>query len=763
MDYLHELKINEQITNPLKNEDEIKCILKNKKKEQYYKFTYNPNSVIQNLKYNLINTKQFTKDELDEILRIKFQTEVKYNCCNCISIVLYFLDCKIENYLRYIQSIYRTVLNVEKKLPDWIVRIYFDKSVYKCLEKDKLEYPKIYYCFDKIFNSTNTEIYTYECNNFDSDDFSISSLRSLRFLPAIEEDTNICVFREADGIVSNLDCHNLDIFSKSDKLFYVVDIGLISFKNRYNDNLKIEYYSPVITREGYNEGSYSKWLQYYKIEFMNEFFGYNHKNYTFKKLNVIELAAGVLALKLKIKSEYYYLSINELSQHINSLQTESDSSNFIKTSNNKYYQKKILQIGFDEMLLLHIFKELISVNLINFKTASKVEYETYNQDFQYYLNLFLPSKKINLYEKNNYDNNILNKDVLIKQYQYLFEQNIINNNNLYLEDYLLDISNLYNKKSKNIFIFIYDSILLKNITCDFAFNLDDDQLNKYNITNYNNWKYNLNELINEDYILDLDKFYDSYSIKCNNFTNSLPHEKKYKYYYLAYKNKNSSEIILNSDAIYKDPNNLENAKYCIVNYYDIGFNLVNDLNLYFDRLPILDLDLDYKLELIVCNFFTIKYFIEIIKKKQFNILEITIVNKQNYDITDLILSLENTSIINIKLIDDHKYSEQLNTKKEEIMLNNLLNNNSTFKKSYKLDELDKIVLNFYNIEIDDSIILAIKKSLDNYIENDVKIRVIIDFDIVFPLLDTIELKKSELVRLLNYSLVNRKDQHIIIL
>ena len=40
---------------------------------------------------------------------------------------------KIDNMEKYLFSIYRTVKNVEKNLTDWIVRLYFDMTVYNCV------------------------------------------------------------------------------------------------------------------------------------------------------------------------------------------------------------------------------------------------------------------------------------------------------------------------------------------------------------------------------------------------------------------------------------------------------------------------------------------------------------------------------------------------------------------------------------------------------------------------------------------------------
>src|SRR4029078_4141397 len=81
-------------------------------------------------------------------------TEIYSNCCNCISFVLYYSECKDENKLAlFLRSLLASVINIKKYLPSWLVRIYLDETVYSCIqsllkerkisEKNEQEYEKM--------------------------------------------------------------------------------------------------------------------------------------------------------------------------------------------------------------------------------------------------------------------------------------------------------------------------------------------------------------------------------------------------------------------------------------------------------------------------------------------------------------------------------------------------------------------------------------------------------------------------------------------
>lgn len=140
-------------TNPL-DEKEIYSLI-NTKKKKYYIHRYDP---------SLILKKLFTFPHINE----HFDLEVKNNCCNRISISLYFTErLNLDKCVIYLTSIRRTVNNVRKNLPDWLVRLYLDSSVYKKLMNSKEGKYKGYIkeSLNLLLNAENVEIYTYCCPN----------------------------------------------------------------------------------------------------------------------------------------------------------------------------------------------------------------------------------------------------------------------------------------------------------------------------------------------------------------------------------------------------------------------------------------------------------------------------------------------------------------------------------------------------------------------------------------------------------------------
>ncbi|ARF10092.1 hypothetical protein Indivirus_13_6 [Indivirus ILV1] len=438
--------VNRPTPNPIyPNDKSLKCTLISTQKKNYYKFTYDGQKIVNRYKeYNI-------EGLLDNV-----NTNTYNNCCNCISLTLYTKDCRDKRLKTFMTSLLASVINIKKHLPGWLVRIYFDETVYNCiknyklpkqlifnkdyyknilhdmwlgisedrqskcivkqgitsytkgifkdilnvsddddddttwdddyvnnpiidifrksineeiinakkrmkqilhLKKENLSYenlnkfklddkynmiPNVFnflennecinidtipykdeiekfinlidecvnfnynlnnnipYLFDKIISSDNVEVYTYLC-----DDWQLVKTRSLRFLPLIQEDVNICIIRDADGIVSKRDCININLFSHDErKMFYLINYG---------------NFSPFY-------GHYSSWLQNYAPQFMNKY------------KNAYQLLAGCFGTKIKIKEDYYNNSIITL-------------SNIIHPDN----------VGFDELILLYIYKNFISV------------------------------------------------------------------------------------------------------------------------------------------------------------------------------------------------------------------------------------------------------------------------------------------------------------------------------------------------------------------------------------------------------------------
>ena len=303
------------------------CKLITNRRSNYYIHTYNPKPVL-----------NIYKDKIAKIFDFKPRSQ----CCNCVAIVLYSTNHPEAILYRYLPSIIKTIQNVKNSLSDWIVRLYLDVSVFETIKSLKhrgdevidprykklrinMDLEEIFVddMIDYIFNADNVEVYTYLCSSLLDTD--VEKIRTFRFLPMIDSTVNVCAIREADGIVTNLDCHNLRMFSQSERIFYFIPLsGFMGAKGIYHPE------GDVIKR------GYSEWISLYKKELRPDFFA--------KYNNLYDILAGTLALRLKLKEEIYV-------QHVMNLESMISSNwNFL------------YNYGFDEILLLDIFKEVISVS-----------------------------------------------------------------------------------------------------------------------------------------------------------------------------------------------------------------------------------------------------------------------------------------------------------------------------------------------------------------------------------------------------------------
>ncbi|AYV78148.1 MAG: hypothetical protein Edafosvirus5_66 [Edafosvirus sp.] len=309
------------------------CLLINNKKTSYYIHKYKPERILSRIRGYASEDRTEMLTYINQI----FDLTPKDKCCNCISISLYYLDefyydiGKLKSYLLCIQ---RTVKNVRRCLSDWLIRIYLDVSVYTTVrnnaikEEANVEKRKnVTDILDFLFTAENVEIYTFFCKNILDKSTPIHNIRSYRFLSMIDPSVNISVIREADGIVTKIDCHNIKIFSDSDRIFYFL---------------------PFLTDETVRDKSnglsaYSIWLRLYKKYMSTEYFKI--------KNNQMEILAGTLAVSLKIKHDKYFTTMTGIKANIDSLfKDQRDDYNYRATST-----------GFDEIFLLDLFKDLISV------------------------------------------------------------------------------------------------------------------------------------------------------------------------------------------------------------------------------------------------------------------------------------------------------------------------------------------------------------------------------------------------------------------
>jgi hypothetical protein len=343
------------VNNPLNQSEH--CRLFNKRADpMYYTHRYDPGPILERLSSRLFQ--HFPSEVLDRFVR-----EPQEGCCNAISITLYITQCNASTLKKYLYSIHRSVKNVLKKLPDWIVRLYLDTSVEECVQ----EFGDFTSIFNAIKDSPNVEVYTYDCPSFKKDappatKIPIARTRTLRFLPLSDPDVNFCVVREADGIVSNLDCHNIKMFASNPNILFYLPVVKI-----YRTDLKFD--------------SYATWLQLYKVLFEYDFFN--------EYQNITDFLAGAFCCRLKLKREYYIEITRSLQERINGLFVINPSgkvtlNEHLLTSNQlgvplitkfqitlsdfiKQLPKQalnLLAIGFDEIILLAIYKECISLKFV---------------------------------------------------------------------------------------------------------------------------------------------------------------------------------------------------------------------------------------------------------------------------------------------------------------------------------------------------------------------------------------------------------------
>jgi hypothetical protein len=516
---------NNYVSNPITFDIDDKCILMNTKKIAYYTHTYNPSREFEILR-GLQSQLNIPADYLD-----RFDNKPKEGCCNVISITLYFEQCVVnKRFETFINGINRTVKNVRKNLPNWIVRLYLDKSVYDCFTKldfnvknnDKISKPSrdnfISYIkmFDDIVSSPNVELYTFNCNKTSD----LARTRIHRFLPMIDPNVNLYIIREADGFVSNLDCHNIKIYEKSNRLFYLVSM------DSYDRHISID---GII-----NRGSYSAWLNIYKLLFDNEYFK-THQN-------MYDLLAGLFACKLKLKPKYFMSSIQALNKQLNhflALSQEERLSQYsgLREDTNNYTDKDfklLFNIGFDEMLLLKLFKDMISIRIDNIdvdnnkiKEPSVIEYINSIRDSIFFadnIKTISFNIKATEYDKINIIINLAeNKMLIIQIIGILKLQKILK------LDFKLGDFNLSENITLTELLIIVDGFILSHIRedCNEIFNIAFKYDSKITYAT---------ELLNMKYDSTIyDKYYDTLTGGSINYKEKYL---KYKNKYLSLKNSN---------------------------------------------------------------------------------------------------------------------------------------------------------------------------------------------------------------------------------
>lgn len=264
-----------------------------------------------------------------------FDTKITENCCNCVSIVLYSSNSlKLSNYL---PNILVSLNNMEKYLPNWIMRLYLDKTVFENIyllqntSVDTQSYAELRHAgnilaeiLKKITEHPICELYVTVCEKFFDPDFNMSSMRRMRFNGLYDKTVNINACRDADGILMAYDCHNLKVLEKRNIILYAYPYSQpIHIED--NDLSKPTHYVVNFDNHSgvshYPASTYGKWHDMFKEEciHLDKNIGITD-SYYLKKYELFRLLAGLFSSKCRFKKAYYDMvvaNINEKYRKIN--------------------------------------------------------------------------------------------------------------------------------------------------------------------------------------------------------------------------------------------------------------------------------------------------------------------------------------------------------------------------------------------------------------------------------------------------------------
>ncbi len=349
-----------------------KCYRITNKKSQYYVHRYNPDFVIDLVK---------DLENKDEILEA-FDLTPRDNCCNCVSFVCYSTG-KINYLFDYLYSMKKSLDNITRCLNGFIARFYLDPSIFEVISENyKNTDPNIkmfsihcYKLLKYILLSPIAETYIYFCKMI-IEGLPISKVRTLRFLPMFEIDVNISVIREADGFVSYLDCHNINLFQSTNKILMFYDYlnkGIDIYYN-YKFINSPNYYSPWLNnysllkylymKSPENEVKFKQYLddnynEHFSIteDIFKNFYPEPRATQYMNCIKLFNILAGTIAVKVKFSNEYLIKKINL----INEIIRFSNIKYSTELSYNVDFMDRVL-LGYDEVLLNELFDPLITLN-----------------------------------------------------------------------------------------------------------------------------------------------------------------------------------------------------------------------------------------------------------------------------------------------------------------------------------------------------------------------------------------------------------------
>ena len=377
--------------------DEIygKCIVLNNKKKDLYVYKYDISPIIKKineLNKNIVpNNIKCALTDPDIVI-----DKNDVDCCNCINIVLYYNKYHDVNGLSTYMSNLKTSLSyIEKYLPTWIMRLYLDITLFETIynfmnsseeiTRKKGEYYNNILQFLSVHSQCEIHIELSEKTL----DLGYKALaRNLRLNGLYDDDVNICVSRDADGIITPIDCHNIKIFEKKEELFFSYSfLNMIVLKEN-PENYEVKNIVKISKKfDGFENaevindkidiitGNYSSWLNTYKI--IRQIL-YNDERFK-TNISFITILAGIFACKIKFNKKYVADIKKKINDVMNKLYDpdimnklyDPDLTNIYDTDNefvlNSLY---ILTIGYDEIQLMEMFMPFLLCHIEAVQTFS---------------------------------------------------------------------------------------------------------------------------------------------------------------------------------------------------------------------------------------------------------------------------------------------------------------------------------------------------------------------------------------------------------
>jgi hypothetical protein len=280
------------------NDDDCYTIIKNVDREKYYIHTHDITSIIDEI--TVVDPEWATR--LNECIDLRIRT----NTCNCVTIVIYSkLKSEFQNLHLYINNVVYTLQNIEKFLPDWILRVYIDVSIFDNLNDMKYnsQYKICYNIYnqmlEKLYAHPQCEMYITMCKSYVEETKNLDLTRYYRFLSMCDDTVNICASREADQIMLGIDCYNLKYLERSNNLcfFYILQNQLsLMYEKKDNDN-------NLYRTTSYVPPFHHPYSPYVIVDL------YEQLNVSDRK-RIAHLSAGLVTTKFKFKDDYFKVQIN---------------------------------------------------------------------------------------------------------------------------------------------------------------------------------------------------------------------------------------------------------------------------------------------------------------------------------------------------------------------------------------------------------------------------------------------------------------------